>query len=393
MAVEIKNVKIEKGIIYFETVKNQVAQINFNTNEVFGVSGKKLVTFPEYMLAYLTNYYNDITVNDDKTKDILHIMRNVCTNKNSVHHTCSKLLSLDKMYNMGLPYEFMRSSYSFAIDFVLLAKAIKWSKEQDDINLKTIGYNSLIRKYKENYAKVEFDNLIEKSPYKNLITYEDREKLYTEYYTSTCAYYSLKDNDKKIQLNEIADKYFNIFLHWIAHEEFFGWCPAIFDYKKNVKNISAYFEACELLGVKPEKQNPCKHICQIEKAYTDYMNKEQDKILLEKYNENFEKFFYENDKYTVIMPKTTKEFIAEGNALNNCLGWNNYAGRVAKGECIVLFVRKKENIDKSYVAMDLYYSNRQKKWVINQYYTYNNTYPAELTFKDEYQNFLNTINE
>lgn len=394
MAVEIKNVKIEKGIVYFATVKNQVAQINFNTDEVFGVSGKKLITFPEYMLTYLTNYYESMAeVNDDKTKNILYIMRNVCTNKNSIHHTCTKLLTLDKMYNMGLSYTFMRSSYSCEIDFTLLAKAIKWAKEQDDINLETISYNLLIRKYKENYAIVEFNDLIDKSPYKDLISVEDRTEFYKNYYISDAEYYSLKDNNKKIRLNEITNKYLNIFLHWIAHEEFFGWNFSIFNGKKCVKNISTYFEACELLEVKPEKKNPCKHICQMDKAYNDYMNREQDKILLEKYNRNFEKFFYENDKYTVIMPKTTKEFITEGNILNNCLGWNNYAGKVAKGECIVLFVRKKKNIDKAYVTMDLHYRITQKKWAIDQYYTYNNTLPTDLTFKYEYQNFLNAMNE
>ena len=179
-------------------------------------------------------------------------------------------------------------------------------------------------------------------------------------------------------------------MHWIAHEEFFGWNPSIFNGKKHIKSICSYFEACELLEVKPEKQNPVKHICQIERAYEDIKNKEQDKILLEKYNKNFEKFFFENDKYTVIMPKTTKEFIVEGDTLNNCLGWNNYAGRVAKGECVVLFVRKKENIDKSYVAMDLYHSDRHG-WYINQYYTYNNQSPTDLTFKEEYQNFLKDV--
>lgn len=389
--VEIKNVKIEKGIVYFETEKNQIAQINFNTDEIFGVSGKKLITFPNYMIVGLKDYTSSmISVNDNKTKDILSIMKYAFNGKNYIHDTCSKLLKLDKMYNMGLPRSFMRDSYSCEIDFTLLAKAVKWAKEQDDINLETINYISLIEKYKESYIKVEFDNLIDKSPYKNLISPSDKEKLYKKYYNSNYSFTSLKDCYKKIQVNEIMNKYFNIFLHWIAHEEFFGWNPSIFTGKKYIKNISAYFEACELLGVKPEKQNPCKHICQIDRIYEDIKNKDQDKVLLEKYNENFKKFFYENDKYTVIMPKTTKEFIVEGDILNNCLGWNNYAEKVSKGMCIVLFVRKKDNVNKSYVAMDLSY-NKRYGWYINQYLTYNNQSPKDLTFKGEYQNFLRDV--
>ena len=112
--------------------------------------------------------------------------------------------------------------------------------------------------------------------------------------------------------------------------------------------------------------------------------------MLEKYNENFEKFFFENDKYTVIMPKNVMDFIQEGEALNNCLGWNNYVDKVIANYNTILFVRKKENVNKPYVAMDIV-KNRFGTYQINQYYGHNNSYPAGDTFKEEYAQFLKTV--
>lgn len=397
MSVEIKNVKVEKGIIYFETVKNQVAKIDFNNKKVYGVSDKELRTIPNYMACELSKFIDEN--NNNKINMFLKIANSSVISGNYIATVCSKLLTLDKLINLNCFSEkFIRNSYFSQIDFTFLSKIIKWSKEKEE-NLKAFNschnYLCLVETYQKSVIYYEFDNLFNKSPYKDLIPKKNKDKIYNTYYTNNNNVYSIINSLKVFgKIGELTKKHLNLIFYWVAHEEFFGWVNDIFHSKKYIKNLFHYFEICDILGIEPEKKNPCKHICQMDKAYDEIKNKEQDKILLEKYNENFKRFFYENDKYTVIMPKTTKEFVNEGDTLNNCLGWNNYAGKVASGEHIVLFVREKENINKSYVAMDLYYSNNMHGWYINQYLTYNNNYPADVSFRNEYSTFLkNFVNK
>lgn len=394
--VEIKNVKVEKGIIYFITEKNQVAKIDFNNSKVYGVSGKELRTIPNYMDCKLLKFVNNN--NDNKINTFLEIADSAIYSGNYIKTVCFNLLTLDKLINLNcLPKQFIKKSISCQIDFSLLSKIIKWLKETENLRMLDlcVNYPKLVEEYYRSIMRYEFDNIVDKSLYKDLISQDNKNKIYNNYYISDRDVYSIINNTKIFgKIGELTKKHLNLILYWTAHEEFFGWVGDIFRSKKNIRNLFHYFEVCEALEIEPEKKNPCKHICQMEKAYEDIKNKEQDKILLEKYNENFKRFFYENDKYTVIMPKTTKEFITEGDNLNNCLGWNNYAGKVASGERIVLFVRKKENIDKSYIAMDLYYSHNMHGWYINQYFTYNNSSPSDLSFRHEYNIFLeNFVNK
>jgi hypothetical protein len=52
----------------------------------------------------------------------------------------------------------------------------------------------------------------------------------------------------------------------------------------------------------------------------------------------------------LVVPKTSDEIRAEGATLHHCVG--SYVGRVAKGETMILFVRKEKEPDKPYFTME-----------------------------------------
>lgn len=56
-----------------------------------------------------------------------------------------------------------------------------------------------------------------------------------------------------------------------------------------------------------------------------------------------------NDTYTVIIPKTMKEFTDEGRQQNNCVG-SYYHDEMAENEQIIYFIRRKSNPNKSYIT-------------------------------------------
>lgn len=62
---------------------------------------------------------------------------------------------------------------------------------------------------------------------------------------------------------------------------------------------------------------------------------------------------YQLTKYglTVVPPKTAAEIVEEGHALHHCVG--GYVSRVANKECVILFLRKKEEPDKPFYTIEV----------------------------------------
>lgn len=60
---------------------------------------------------------------------------------------------------------------------------------------------------------------------------------------------------------------------------------------------------------------------------------------------------YEKDGMKIVYPQTPGDLVAEGNALHHCVG--TYADRVARQECIILFLRKCEEENKPFYTIEV----------------------------------------
>lgn len=60
---------------------------------------------------------------------------------------------------------------------------------------------------------------------------------------------------------------------------------------------------------------------------------------------------FEMDGMRLLLPSTPEELAAEGNALHHCVG--GYADRVARKECVILFLRQCEDIDKPFYTVEV----------------------------------------
>ena len=54
---------------------------------------------------------------------------------------------------------------------------------------------------------------------------------------------------------------------------------------------------------------------------------------------------------SIICPVTPDDIVAEGHALHHCVG--GYVNRVANGECLILFLRRCEDISKPFYTIEL----------------------------------------
>jgi hypothetical protein len=85
--------------------------------------------------------------------------------------------------------------------------------------------------------------------------------------------------------------------------------------------------------------------------------------------------------YRVVIPRTAAQFAKEGRALKNCLG-QGYASRMARGELVVVFVRRSRRPNEAFVAV----SYDPKKGRIEQCYAVQNSKPPKAV-----QNFIDRV--
>lgn len=86
-----------------------------------------------------------------------------------------------------------------------------------------------------------------------------------------------------------------------------------------------------------------------------------------------ERYAFDKKGYTVIVPESVEDFKKEAAHMNNCVA-SHYLEPCAQGDKVVLFLRKKDELDKSFVDIEV------KNGEIRQLYAAdNNTPPVEVT--------------
>lgn len=79
------------------------------------------------------------------------------------------------------------------------------------------------------------------------------------------------------------------------------------------------------------------------------------------------------DDMTLIFPTKTQDFIDEGEALHHCVGTMKYNERMAKGESLILFVRRTNEIEKPLYTLEFCPKDKS----IRQFYGDHDTVPEE----------------
>lgn len=156
------------------------------------------------------------------------------------------------------------------------------------------------------------------------------------------------------------------------------------DYYYIERKLMDYVSMCKDLKCEPKKGDFGSLYVQIKLTYE--LNKK--KIEREKLEKNQPKeLFFEDENLTIIIPVTSEEFKAESEAQSNCV-YRSYLPEVLNGYTNIVFIRKKTDIDTSYITCEV------KKGKIVQYLTKYNSYVRDdnaLEFKKKYQAYLDTL--
>jgi hypothetical protein len=123
------------------------------------------------------------------------------------------------------------------------------------------------------------------------------------------------------------------------------------DYLQNLLDLNIEFNEKNLLNKNFVKDHERMYI-----RMQEVKNKEKFdgyKEFAEK-NKMFKAFNFISDKnYSVVIPTELSQYISEAEQNHNCVYRNNYWKKAMNKKCFILFVRKNDNLDKSYLTVEL----------------------------------------
>ena len=155
----------------------------------------------------------------------------------------------------------------------------------------------------------------------------------------------------------------------------------IVNYNNICEKVNYYLNICAKIKREPTAKDFMNEYYRTIYIYYNWKYNHEKEIFLSRYNDNL-KFEYGN--LEVILPTEPADLTREGNDNHNCVG--GYIKYVVDGSSIVVFVRHKDNPNKSYITCEIRSNGR-----INQFYLRGNCCVKETedkAFCKLYQEYL-----
>lgn len=168
----------------------------------------------------------------------------------------------------------------------------------------------------------------------------------------------------------------------------------IADWQKNIiytnitNTLIDYFRMCDYFKKPYEKSDFFKQFVALSKTYKIEQTTIENNTLKDFYSRYANKISFENNDFEVILPTCREDFKKEADSQHNCV-YTSYFPKVLRNETIVVFIRRKAEIAKSYITCEIGINSG----LIKQYLAiYNNpvTDKNAIKFKKDYQDFLYT---
>lgn len=317
----------EKNFIIFTNDENKAVRLDINTGIMYGVSGKPLKRMNAEVATYLRN------VSANRCMLVLRVFTDNYWTINDMY--CNKikgnylevLQMLDKFQSIGYNFKDRNSvrnlsKVEFNKYFAKFSKAFK--------NDNTITYSDFIEETKKQ------DFLI-----KNKINLEN------PYLTEEVIQFVKGMN------NGYTPKQIKFLINVLTYGRLYDSFYSIQDlgiYRlKSV--LRKYLELCELLEADFDEKNPIKHLGLLNVLYQQRKDELMGKKLETVQMRKKEALTFEWGEYFVKIPTTVEEFRKEGENNRNCVaGYTNY---VSNGDCFVVFIRKKDEPDKSVITCEI----------------------------------------
>ena len=224
------------------------------------------------------------------------------------------------------------------------------------------------------------------------IQQEDTEKIIRNYCSPDSPYYDYFRTYYRI----FSQSKLSFVAYFLAHGlwDFYvrGEMKEIEGWRKNdiytniTDTLRDYFRMCDYFKKPYEKSDFFKQFIALSKTYKIEQTTIENNTLKDFYSRYANKISFENNDFEVILPTCREDFKKEADSQHNCV-YTTYFPKVIKNETIVVFIRRKAEIAKSYITCEINIITGQ----IKQYLAiYNHPVTDEnaINFKKDYQTFL-----
>lgn len=154
---------------------------------------------------------------------------------------------------------------------------------------------------------------------------------------------------------------------------------------RGCRYIENLLDWCKDLGIeKPEKTKAfIQYYVDIKNAYMTAKEKIDKEKMACHYAKQKTALSFDTDNYTVIIPTCGDDLVQEGIRQNNCVG--TYVNKVVKGSTYVVFVRRKDNVNKNFITCEVQTDGYIKQFLLahNRSISYSDVELQNL--KKEYQ--------
>ena len=320
-----------------------MVKYDFATKEAIGIRGKPVMGL-QSQLAGLT--INDIIDNcsDEKYAKFLKFVKE----SESSGEYCYPISNIGTILSRVPKYSNYEQLFSAGIDEII-GRKFKYSINDIPKGLirlckdrKIKLSNNFLRYYKENpdaymlaynleYLSLTDDDIYEILSTENA-TYINGDYTYYSYYNKLISDYGYTAKALLI--------YIDCLKTYEALESIYDILRELNDYARMMKTISEKFDKYPRNFLTTHKI-ACRNYNRLKKEFSEEIfRKRIDKSL---------EFAYGN--YKIIYPKSTQDIKDEAVQQNNCVA--SYIDRVINGECHILFMRDKNNIDNSLVTLEV----------------------------------------
>lgn len=117
------------------------------------------------------------------------------------------------------------------------------------------------------------------------------------------------------------------------------------------EQIHNYFNMCDMIGIEPTKDDFYRSFINVYRTYTTKKAEYDSRQIVEHYKK-YPALNFETENYIVVIPNSTKDFEYEAQVQQNCV-YNLYMPKVIEGKTSVVFIRRKDNIDKPFITCEV----------------------------------------
>ena len=342
----------EKNLLKIQySDKNKPYVFDMSTGRMYGLSGTVLKNSPSGMVSVISQHMNDFNV----LKYLFRIHSCYGTSYANMSNWVNGILFWDRLDSIGYGNSTLwEVTDNEAIQFVEkhFKKFATVFRENPEISIRQFYNNySTLEWAKENHIKVD-----------DYFTIEDAEflkslRLANAKQNSLAVYYIKKGIRKVLSGGSIHNL------------------------------ITKYCEMCDKLNTEYVKGDFIREYAIIKSTYDTHKEELDRTALINNQMKNQKALTFSLNGLEVVIPTTKQEFIDEGNNQSNCVS-RLYLPKVMAGTTNVVFIRKSNELDKSYITCEV---NNGR--IIQYLARYNNQVTDEnaLDFKKQFEKHLKDL--